>query len=73
MEMPAAQRIAAWISLLLPKHLPSTRTGSTCTPGAAPAMPLASSVLAPTRLEVLVPCHELALATADPVPAGSHL
>ena len=73
-EMPADQRIAAWMSESVPKHLPSTRTGSTLTPGAAPAMPMPSLAAAPTRLAVLVPCQEL-FSTVQPlnlaVPASA--
>ena len=58
-EMPAAHNMPAWMSASVPKHLPSTRTGSTDTPGAAPAMPRPLLVAAPTRLAVRVPCQLL--------------
>jgi hypothetical protein len=58
---PAAHRIAAAMSLDEPPHLPSTRTGSTFTPGAMPLIP----VLLPWRATIVpvtcVPCHELSL------------
>ena len=73
MWMPAAQRMPAMMSESTPKHLPSTRTGSTRTPGAVPAMPVLLLAAAPIRLAVEVPCHELAESTALPLPAGSHL
>ena len=59
--MPAAQRMPAMMSPSLPKHLPSTRTGSTRTPGAAPAIPAAGLVLvaAATNADVDVPCQLL--------------
>ena len=63
-DRPAAQRMPAMMSLSLPKHLPSTRTGSTRTPGAAPAMPVPLLAAAATRLDVDVPCQELPEPTA---------
>ena len=58
-EMPPAHSMPAWMSASVPKHLPSTRTGNTRTPGAAPAMPCPLLASAATKLAVDVPCQEL--------------
>ena len=58
--MPAAQRMPAMMSLSVPPHLPSTRTGRISVFQPVPATPSALFVSAAIRLETRVPCHELA-------------
>ena len=57
--MPAAQRMPAMMSLSVPPHLPSTRTGRISVFQPVPAMPSALFVSAPIRLDTRVPCQEL--------------
>ena len=57
--MPAAQRMPMMMSLSVPPHLPSTRTGRISVFQPVPAIPSALLVSAAIRLDTRVPCQEL--------------
>src|SRR5262245_61183917 len=59
-DRPAAQRMPARMSLSVPPHLPSTRTGRTNEFQDMPVMPAELFDRAPIIPETRVPCHELA-------------
>ncbi|ABA52704.1 ribonuclease E [Burkholderia pseudomallei MSHR1043] len=57
--MPAAQRIASAMSLVVPPHLPSTRTGRILPYQLTPAMPMPLFAAAPMMPATCVPCQLL--------------
>src|SRR5699024_6239031 len=56
---PEAQVMASAMSEVVPPQWPSTRTGSTSAPSAAPAMPASVLATASTVPATWVPCQEL--------------